>query len=305
MVTLPELLCPICKEHIKIGISWGVCSKGHKFNIRNNIIDLLAEIDDEVLLEEEKHWDQYAIKGKTSIEVNSYIKAKIFKDYDTLFYKRITDEWPDYSRKNICVGEIGCGSGSAIRFLVRIDFAKVDYVGIDISLQSMLRCEEISTGILPLSWKVQFVRASANTSLFKDNSLDIVFSTSALHHLDVNNVIKWISKSLKYGGLFILNEPSEMNPFARLGRKIVRDFHTKGEKPLLPQNITKIASEYNLNLRYEKGLHFLSGPLMYCVEILHFPPPFSIFSYYVSRLLDRFVCSPSWNYSFIQVYRRE
>jgi hypothetical protein len=80
MVTLPELLCPICKEHIKIGISWGICSKGHKFNIRNNIIDLLAEIDDEVLLEEEKHWDQYAIKGKTSIEVNSYIKAKIFKD---------------------------------------------------------------------------------------------------------------------------------------------------------------------------------------------------------------------------------
>jgi SAM-dependent methyltransferase len=301
---LPELLCPVCKEHIKIGISWGACAKGHKFTIRNNIIDLLANIDDEVLREEEKHWDQYAING-ASIEANSYIKTKIFRDFDTLFYRCITDEWPDYPQKNICVVEIGCGSGSAIRFLNSINFSKVDYVGIDISLQSMLTCEEMYAGILQPSWKVQFVRASANTSLFKDNSLDMVFSTSALHHLDVNNVIKWISKSLKFGGLFILNEPSEMNPFAKLGRKVVRDFHTKGEKPLLPKKITKIASEYNLHLKYEKGLHFLSGPLMYCVEILHLPTPFSVFSYHVSKLFDRFIFSSSWNYSFVQVYRRE
>ena len=82
MVALPELLCPVCKEHIKIGISWGACVNGHKFTIRNKIIDLLANIDDEVLQEEEKHWDHYAIKGKASLEVNSYIKAKILKDPD-------------------------------------------------------------------------------------------------------------------------------------------------------------------------------------------------------------------------------
>src|SRR5919108_1581462 len=179
MVALPELLCPVCNELIKIGISSGACAKGHKFTTKNNIIDLLTNLNDEFLAEEEKHWDHYAIDGKASIEANSYIKAKIFKDYDTLFYRYITDEWPDYPQKNICVVEIGCGSGSAIRFLANIDFAKVDYVGIDISLQSMLRCEEISTGILPPGWRVQFVRASANTSLFKDSSLDIVFSTSA------------------------------------------------------------------------------------------------------------------------------
>jgi hypothetical protein len=44
---------------------------------------------------------------------------------------------------------------------------------------------------------------------------------------------------------------------------------------------------------------------MYCVEILHLPTPFSVFSYYLSRLFDRFIFSPSWNYSFVQVYRRE
>jgi SAM-dependent methyltransferase len=299
---LPELLCPICNEHIEIGVSLCVCARGHEFSIRNNIIDFLPNIDDEVLLEEERHWDHYAIKGMMA---NTYIKSKSIKDYDSLFYRCITAEWPDYSQKNICVVDIGCGSGSAIRFLVGINFAKVDYVGIDISLLSMLRCDEFSISALPPSWRVQFVRASANTSLFKHNSLDIVFSTSALHHLRVDEVIKWASNSLKHGGLFILNEPSEMNPFAKLGRKVVRDFHTKGEKPLRPENIKKIATKHNLHLRYEKGLHFLSGPMMYCVEILHFPTPFSILSYYISRLFDRFIFSPSWNYSFVQVYRRE
>jgi SAM-dependent methyltransferase len=301
---LPEILCPVCNELIKIGASSCSCIKGHKFTIRSSIIDLLTNIDDKILLEEEEHWDDYAIKGP-SIEANPYIKGKIFKDYEALFYRCIIAEWPDYSQKNICAVDIGCGSGTAIRFLVCVNFAKVDYVGMDISLHSMLRCEEVSTSRLPPGWKVQFVRASANMSLFKDNSLDIVFSTSALHHLHVDDVIKWISKSLKSGGLFILNEPSEMNPFAKLGRKVIRNFHTKGEKPLLPENIKKIANKYNLYLSYEKGLHFLSGPLMYCVEILHFPMPFSVFSYYVSRIFDHFMFSPSWNYSFVQVYRRE
>lgn len=237
IVALPELLCPICNEHIEIGVSSCVCPKGHEFTIRNNIINFLPNIDDEVLLEEERHWDHYAIKG---MKANTYIKSKTIKDYDSLFHRCITDEWPDYSQKNICVVDIGCGSGSAISFLIGINFAKVDYVGIDISLLSMLRCDEFYIKTLPPNWRVQFVRASANTSLFKHNSLDIVFSTSALHHLHVDDVIKWTSNSLKYGGLFILNEPSEMNPFAKLGRKVVRDFHTKSERPLLPEKIKKL-----------------------------------------------------------------
>lgn len=94
MVALPELLCPVFKEHIKTGTSWGSCAKGHKFTIRNSIIDLLANIDDEVLQEEEK------TLGSLHKRKNKYrrihIKTKIFKDYNTLFYRCITNEWPDY-----------------------------------------------------------------------------------------------------------------------------------------------------------------------------------------------------------------
>ena len=269
--------------------------------ITKNIIDFLPNMNEEDLREEEQHWDRYATRGKATLEVNSYIKNKIYNDYLALFYKYITNEWPDFSQRHVSVAELGCGSGSAIRFLRQIKFRKVDYIGIDLSLQSMADFK--GRNDIP-NWKIRFVRASANEGLFNDNTLDMVFSTSALHHLRVTDVIKWISKSLKRGGLFILNEPSEINPFAKVGRRLVRDFHTKSERPLHPKQIETIAREYDFDLRYEKGLHFLSGPMMYCVEILHFPDPFSILAYSVSKVLDRLITSPSLNYSFIQVYRR-
>ena len=300
---MPEILCARCNQSVSIGTLWCICDKGHKFPVKGNIIDFLPDMDDEELKEEEKHWDHYAEEGKANIEPNEYIKLKIFRDYETLFARYIAEEWPDYSRKDISIAEIGCGSGSAIRLLLGIKFPSVDYVGIDVSLQTMLAHRDNDKYPNPY-WKVRFVRASANTGLFKENALDMVFSTSALHHLKVNEVIKWTSKSLKRGGLFIMNEPSEVNPFARLGRKFVRDFHTKGERPLHPKKIKKIANEYNLHLRYEKGLHFLSGPMMYLVEILRLPMPLSILAYSVSKVFDHLIISPTWNYSFVQVYRR-
>ena len=300
---MPEILCPHCKHPVSITTTLCTCDKGHEFPVKDNIIDFLPNMDDKELKEEEKHWDHYAQQGKANIEPNEYIKSKIFRDYVSLYGRYISEEWPDFSQKNVSIAEIGCGSGSGIKLLLGVKFPSVDYVGMDISLQTMLAHRD-SEKHSSTKWKVRFVRASATTGLFKENSLDMVFSTSALHHLKVDEVIKWTSKSLKPGGLFIMNEPSEVNPFARLGRKFVKDFHTKGERPLHPKKIEKIANEHGLHLSYEKGLHFLSGPMMYLVEILRFPMPLSIVAYVVSKFFDNLVISPSWNYSFIQVYRR-
>ena len=113
----------------------------------------------------------------------------------------------------------------------------------------------------PRNWIAQFVRTSVALPTFKENSLDIAFSAAALHHLNVNDSIKWLSASIKKGGLLILNEPSIGNPFAKIGRKMTHGFHTKGEKPLLPGEIKDINSRTGLTLTYEKGLHFLTGSL--------------------------------------------
>jgi SAM-dependent methyltransferase len=301
------ILCPICKEQININPNSTVsnCDKGHSFALTDGILDLLSGTIDENILDEEKHWDKFAQRGRLSITPNSFMKRKVFEHYRLTFEGLVSCEWPDFSNKTVSIADIGCGSGSAIRDLGLLDFAFVDYVGIDVSSKLMSMYKSFLDRELPKKWKIQFIRASANKSIFKDSSLDIVFSASALHHLEVDSVINWISKALKPGGLFILNEPSEMNPFAKIGRKIIRDFHTKGEKPLLPDKLNRICQQKNLCLRYEKGLHFLTGPLEYLVGIFKFPDALSISTYNFSRCFDKLVTSPSWNYSFVQMYKKE
>jgi SAM-dependent methyltransferase len=304
---MQTILCPTCREPININSSSSSskCNKGHSFALRNGILDLLSGTSEENILEEEKHWDKFAQRGRLSIAPNSFMKEKVFEHYRLTFQSLVSCEWPDFSHKTLSIADIGCGYGSAIKFLGGLDFASVDYVGIDVSFKFMSMCDVMLNGELPKSWNVQFLRASANRSLFNDSSLDIVFSASSLHHLEVDTVISWISKALKPGGLFILNEPSEMNPFAKIGRKIIRNFHTKSEKPLLPNKLKQTCQNNSLSLKYEKGLHFLTGPLEYLVEIFKFPNAFSEAAYHLSRCFDRLVTSPSWNYSFIQLYKKE
>jgi SAM-dependent methyltransferase len=301
------ILCPICMEPINVNPSStsSSCDKGHNFSLTNGILDLLSGTSQENILEEEKHWDKFAQRGRLSVAPNSYMKNKVFEHYRLTFEGLVSCEWPDLSSKAVSIADIGCGSGSAIRDLGNLDFASVDYVGIDVSSKLMSMYDRFLDRELPKKWRIQFIRASANKSIFRDGSLDIVFSASALHHLKVEVVVNWVSKALKPGGLFILNEPSDMNPFAKIGRKMVRDFHTKGERPLLPNKLNRICRQKSLNLRYEKGMHFLTGPLEYLVGIFKFPNAFSEAAYHLSRRFDRLVASPSWNYSFIQLYKKE
>jgi SAM-dependent methyltransferase len=297
------IVCPICKEPLEIYLSSSVCKIGHKFQVIDGILDLLPHTKDSNLLIEEKHWNDVADKGKMKIVPDKYISTRIVEDYRTAFEECVESAWSGNFPSKISLADIGCGSGSAIRYLNCIGFENVDYVGIDVSIKSMSLCRRKE--LLPNNWNVRFIRASGNSGLFKESSLDIVFSASALHHMDLNSVMEWVSKSLKPNGLLILHEPSSKNLFAKIGRRFVHDFHTKGEKPMEPANIKELAKQHNLSLVYEKGLHYLSGSLQYLMGILKFPFPFVFCIYHMSRFIDTLILSPSWNYSFIQAYRKE
>jgi len=269
----------------------------------DGIPDFLPKLKDSITLDEEEHWDNVAQSGRLSIMPNKYINSKIYADYRLEFERCLKTAWPQKVSKEIRIAEIGCGTGSAIDFFDRLEFETVYYIGIDLSMKTMQLRYTVERSP-PASWKVFFFRTSANKSIFKENSLDIVFSASALHHLDVPSVMEWISKSLKPNGLLILHEPNNSNTLAKLARKFARNFHTKGEKPILPKDLTQIAYKNNLVLVYEKGLHYFSGSLQYLMGILRMPSPFAFCVYQVSRVLDNLITSPVRNYSFVQVYRK-
>ena len=52
-------------------------------------------------------------------------------------------------------------------------------------------------------------------------------------------------------------------------------------------------------------IHFITGPLEYLVGIFKFPNALSASADHFSRFFDKLVTSPSWNYSFIQMYMKE
>ena len=300
------IVCPYCSQHICIDSSTGdscKCKGGHEFRVINGIIDLTPNIENDAgLLAEEQYWNNVAEKGWVKILPNPYMDRKIFEGCRDALTKAIKDQWPDYRTKNVVIGEIGCGSGSALSYLNGIEFANVCYIGTDISIKMLqLACNT------PSNWKTQFVRVSGNINIFKENSLDIVFSISVLSHFQLEIIIRWISKALKPGGLLVLDEPSAGNLFARIGRRLITNrsgFFYTSDKRLLPNQVEEIASKHDLELVYEKGLHFLVSPLYYFLSIYNIPNLVTVPLYYIAKLIDRFVVSPSWNYSFIQVYKK-
>jgi SAM-dependent methyltransferase len=297
------IVCPVCQEPLRISISHCVCDKGHQFPVIDGIPDLIAETKDGYILEEEEHWDNVAVKGKTTFMPDKYMNEKVYFDYRLEFEKCIKAVWPKALPTDVRIADIGCGPGSAITYLDKIGFQNVNYVGVDVSMKAM-RTRVETDQAPPDNWNIFFLRGSANTRLFREGSLDIAFSASALHHLNLNTVIEWLAKCLKPNGALILHEPNSSNAFAKIGRKLIRDYHTKGEKPIHPEDVTQLAHKYNLALIYENGLHYLTGSLQYLMGILEFPIQISSRVYQMSRYLDTLVTSPSRNYSFVQAYKK-
>lgn len=282
----------------------GVCSSGHKFPRTHGIIDLLPHLTDKHLLEEASYFDDVATKGKMIIEPHPYFLRKIVKQYERGFCKFITRAMPDYRDIGIKIGEIGCGSGSAITYLSSVPFKHVDYYGIDISLQLIRKGIIAREKQPPISWQVTFARGDATTKLFGDGTMDIIFSASALHHFSPLPLLQWISKVLKKDGLLVLNEPSIGNWIAKFGRKIQEDINTSNESPIDPVKLRDMARMNDLQLLDQEGMNFLTGPAAYLFGKINAPNSLAAFAYPITRFIDLFIRSEYRNYSFMQIYRK-
>jgi SAM-dependent methyltransferase len=260
-------------------------------------------VTDSTLLDESAHFDRVyeGEKRQHSVDVDPYIGLKLTSKSRNIFERIIKQEWPDYAKRRIRIGEIACGDGSAYWYLGRIPFESVHYIGTDISLKSL------QFGVkkrLPPNWDSLFVRTSANAPLFMNNSVDIAVSLAALHHLELRKVIDWVAKSLRPEGLFIIQEPSQGNPFAKLGRKFIKEFNTKGERPLNPREVKELAVESGLESVYECGINFITGPLAFLVGMKKIALPVKQGLYYIASTADLAVRNQALSYSFIHIYKK-
>ncbi|MCF6242172.1 MAG: methyltransferase domain-containing protein [Bacteroidales bacterium] len=99
--------------------------------------------------------------------------------------------------------EIGCGTGIFTNKVY--EMTKAQITAIDISEDLLTQAKEK----LP---KVNFKIEDAMALSFKDNSFDVVYGSSILHHLDFEKSLTEIIRVLKPKGKLIFAEPNMINP---------------------------------------------------------------------------------------------
>ncbi|MEO8146600.1 MAG: class I SAM-dependent methyltransferase [Bacteroidia bacterium] len=106
-------------------------------------------------------------------------------------------------KKGDKVLEIGCGTGLFTRKFYNA--TKADITAIDIS-EDLL---EEARKLLP---EADFKVDDAMHLSFKDNTFEVVFGSSVLHHLEFDASLNEIIRVLKPGGRMIFAEPNMINP---------------------------------------------------------------------------------------------
>lgn len=124
--------------------------------------------------------------------------------------------------ENSIVLEIGCGSGL---FTEKVfEATKANIIATDLSPDLL----EIARKKLPL---VKFEIQDAMNLPYGENTFDVVFGSSILHHLEMDLALKGMLKVLKSGGKLIFAEPNMLNPQILVQKNIPAVKRAMGDSP--------------------------------------------------------------------------
>ncbi len=99
--------------------------------------------------------------------------------------------------------EVGCGTGVFTR---RVGSVGARLVALDLSAELLAKASGRGAE------GVRFVRATGERLPFRDETFDVVYGCSILHHMDVENALEEIRRILRPGGSLTFSEPNLMNP---------------------------------------------------------------------------------------------
>ena len=162
--------------------------------------------------------------------------------------------------------DLGCGIGEE---LVPLIYKGARVIGIDLSPELIDLAERrVAMQCAGFPTPQLFARSAYETGL-ADRSLDMVFCSALLHHLDLPTVLKEISRILRPGGRFIVREPVRFSRTLTKLRKLFPEHKdvSEYEHPLTREEYATIARFFEL--REERAFRLPILPLG--VAIL--PPP--------------------------------
>src|SRR2546427_3114837 len=160
------------------------------------------------------------------------------------------------------VVDLGCGSGEEV---VPLRYRGARVIGIDISpdLIAIARERLQRYGI-----DAELQIASAYETRLTDQSVDVVFCMSVLHHLQLDRVKNEIRRKLKPDGLFILKEPGRFSWTMEHLRKLFppREDVSEFEHPLNSKQLNTLAEGFQVLAR--RSTWNPSATLLNCLKFM-------------------------------------
>ncbi len=136
--------------------------------------------------------------------------------------------------------DLGCGIG-----VTSIFFAKqgASVIGIDISPKMISKASKLAN--IHNTIKIKFRVGNVEKLDYLDQSFDIIFGKSILHHVNYSKVIDEIYRVLKPGGIALFSDPLSYNPMAILYDKFVsKGLRSKTERRLTLNDISLMRQKF-------------------------------------------------------------
>ena len=143
--------------------------------------------------------------------------------------------------------DLGCGSGGNTIILA---WRGASVTGLDIS-EDLLEIAKKRMIVNGITSDVALLASSAYNMNVADESVDIVFGMSILHHLELSPVSKEVKRVLRKGGRAIFLEPVRNSKFIKFVRSLIpykSPDVSEFERPLTDQELREFAdgfSQYN------------------------------------------------------------
>lgn len=158
---------------------------------------------------------------------------------------------------------LGCGINNSL--IKTLTGRGAEVVAIDISLESVRQVKrEIERKRIP---RAHVFEADGECLGLVNESVDIVFGQSVIHHLDVAKASREIYRVLKPFGRALFIEPLGTNPLINFYRRLTPAGRTPYERPLQPEDLVVMKDTFD---HFESRSFYLLAlatiPLSRCVQ---------------------------------------
>ena len=156
--------------------------------------------------------------------------------------------------------DVGCGEGRHI-FGIMQNYPEMKCIGLDMDDDSLLKAEEGYEFFESISNAgAEFLKGSAYSLPFQNNSLDLVVCSEVLEHLHhYNDAVKEIHRVLKPGGKFYASVPASWPE--KICWALSKDYQNQPGGHLRIFNQSKLVSEIS-----EVGFTFLSSDRFHSIH---------------------------------------